>query len=225
MRFASVHVQNDQPVLQCESQASVGVDLGISCLATLYNGSTFKEIKGSKPLKRLLHKLKRAQRKLSKMVKGSNNRKKQQMVVANIHYKICCIRQDELHKLTTQLTRDYQKIGIEDLNVKGMMANHGLARAISDMGFYELRRQLEYKSELHGNELILMDRWYASSKICSGCGEKNSDLSLKDREYNCERCGLCLGRDENASVNIYNTVSSTGIEACGEASADSCQTA
>jgi putative transposase len=101
--------------------------------------------------------------------KGSNNWKKAQIQIAKLHRKIANIRKDTLHKLTAYLAKNHSKIGIEDLNVSGMLANHKLAKAIADMGFYEFRRQLTYKCELYGSDLVVVDRWFASSKTCSSC--------------------------------------------------------
>ena len=113
-----------------------------------------------------------------------------------------CIRRDFINKTTTDLCLRNSKIVIEDLNVKGMMANHCLAKAVSDVGFYEFRRQLTYKSLIYGTDLLIADRWYASSPTCSGCGNKNKDLTLKDRTYSCSNCCLILDRDFNAAKNL-----------------------
>jgi len=158
-------------------------------------------------------KLKRLSRQLSKKVhsrkKGdttpkSKNYQKQQIKVAKYHAKVSNIRKDVLHKVTTFLTDTFQFITIEDLNIKGMMANGKLARTISDLGLYELRRQLEYKSSLKGNTLTFADRWFPSSKTCSSCGNVKSELKLSERTYNCEACGLSIDRDFNASINLEN---------------------
>lgn len=133
--FVSLHVELAEMPEPCESQARVGVDLGIKQLATTFDGKITISVPGPKPLRHKLKKLKRAQRSLSAKQKGSKNRDKQRLKVAKLHYRIRCIRQDVLHKLTTALTKKYSVIAIEDLNVKGMLANHKLARSISDMGF------------------------------------------------------------------------------------------
>jgi len=194
----------------CKNQASVGIDLGIKSLVTLSNGLF---VDSPKPLKKYLRKIKRVSRQLSKKVhsrkKGdttpkSNNYKKHSIKLAKIHKKIADIRTNSLHKLTTALTDNFQYISIENLNVKGMMANHKLAKAISDMGFYEFRRQLEYKSKLKGNIINVIDRWFPSSKTCSVCSNIKKDLTLKDRIYKCQKCGLEIDRDLNASINIHN---------------------
>jgi putative transposase len=209
----------------CESQEGIGVDLGINQLATLSNGETFE---GPKPLKRALKKLRRRSRQLSRKKQGSKNRHKARTKLARLHLRIRNIRQDALHKLTSYLTTNFDVIAIEDLNVGGMMRNRHLARAILDMGFHEFRRQLGYKSMLRGNHVVAVNRWFPSSKMCSRCGVIKEDLSLGERMYRCEACGSAIDRDLNAANNIarivfdpLSTVSSTGIQACGEASAGS----
>jgi putative transposase len=128
-----------------------------------------------------------------------------------------------LHQLTRQLTKHYEIIVIEDLNVKGMMSNRCLSRSIADMGFHEFRRQLSYKAERYGNQVQVVDQWFPSSKRCSRCHELNSTLSLKDRVFVCRHCGLQMDRDENAARNLRSTVSFTGIEACGEEGSGLCE--
>ena len=214
--FVSLTVELEDKPERCENQAAVGVDLGVrrlASLATLWGEETFE---GPKPLRRELRKLRRLCRQLSRKRKGSKNREKARVKLARLHYRISCVRQDSLHKLTTYLTKNYGWIGIEDLNVKGMLANRRLARAIADMGFHEFRRQLEYKAALRGNHVAVADRWFASSKMCSGCGAIQESLSLGERQFQCATCGLEKDRDLNAAKNLLRTVSSTGPQACGE---------
>ena len=199
--FISIAVQMQVTPGTCENQAGVGVDLGIKALATLSNGETFD---GPQPLKIMLAKLKRLQQALARKQRGSRNRAKAKRKLARLHYKISCIRQDGLHKLTTYLANNFSEIVIEDLNVSGMMANHKLARAIADMGFYEFKRQLLYKAELSGAKVVLADRWYPSSKTCSQCGTIHTELTLADRTYICSNCGLQIDRDLNAAINLQN---------------------
>jgi len=142
------------------------------------------------------------QRCLARKLKGSKRCEKLKVKIARLYVKIANIRQDCLHKLTTKLCRENQTVVIEDLCVKGMMANRKLSRAISDVGFYEFRRQLEYKSKLYGTELIVVDRWFPSSKICSNCQSVKDSLSLAERTYRCDSCGLVLDRDLNAAKNL-----------------------
>lgn len=212
--FISVSVETSILPTSCENQAYIGVDLGIKTLATLSNGQTFQK---NKPLKKKLKQLGRLQRCLSRRVKGSNNRTKVKTSIAKLHYNIACNRNDTIHKLTTALTENYRHIVIEDLDVSKMVSNKKFAQSISDVGFYEFRRQLCYKAELRGNKIYIADKWYASSKKCSSCGHCKKDLLLSEREYQCSECGLQIDRDVNAAkclVQLLNTVSSTEIDAC-----------
>jgi putative transposase len=146
--------------------------------------------------------LNKAQKALSRKRKGSSNRNKARIKVAKIHEKISDIRRDGLQKLTTDLVRKNQTIVIEDLNVRGMMANHNLAGAVADSAWGEFARQLEYKCAWYGRTLIRISRWYPSSKTCSACGYVNHALTLDDREWTCRACGVTHDRDVNASKNI-----------------------
>lgn len=157
----------------------------------------------------------RAQRVLSRRRKGSNRKQKGRERVAKIYARIASIRKDWLHKMTTQLLRENQVIVIEDLNVRGMLSNHSLARAISDIGFYEFRRQLSYKAEIFDAKIIITDRWFPSSKTCSCCGQKKDDLTLKDRIFQCIACGLEIDRDLNAAKNLC-TLGLRGTDARGQ---------
>lgn len=199
--FVVVSIETENTHTACENQAVVGVDLGIKTLATLSDG---KVIESVNPLRRRLGKLKLLQRWLSRKVKGSSNRRKAIQRVSKIHYEVACLRKDILDKLTTYLCENYQFVCVEDLNVSGMVKNHKLALSISDMGFAEFRRQLEYKSILNGNTLIFADRWFPSSKTCSGCGAVKETLLLSERDYICEKCGLVIDRDLNAAINLRN---------------------
>jgi putative transposase len=183
----------------------VGVDIGIKTLATLSNGFTFPNVKAYRTAKRRLAHL---QRSVSRKVKGSANYKKAVKRLAKLHYRISCIRKDAIHKLTHYLTNNHSEIVIEDLNVSGMLKNHRLASAIADCGFYEFRRQLEYKSDWYGAILHFVDRFFPSSKTCSNCGCIKQDLKLSDRLFNCLDCGFSCERDLNASINLRNAVSS-----------------
>ena len=214
---------------KAENQGAVGVDLGVSALATL---STGEVIDGPKAHKVLLSRLQRLSRSLSRKQKGSANRKKAKGKLEKLHARIAAIRSDALHKLTTNLTRRFHTIGMENLNVRGMAKNRHLARAIADMGFFELRRQLEYKAAMRGGQVVVVDRFYPSSKTCSDCGHKLDELPLSVREWTCPGCGARHDRDVNAAINLKNmAVSSTvkrqpcaagfGCDACGEEGAGS----
>jgi putative transposase len=126
------------------------------------------------------------------------------MKVAKIHYEVACLRKNILDKLTTYLCKNYRVIVIEDLNVSGMLRNHRLALSISDMGWGEFRRQLEYKSLIYGNTLIIADRWFPSSKTCSRCGTVKETLLLSERVFECENCGQVINRDLDAAINLEN---------------------
>jgi putative transposase len=213
--FVSITVDTDQNHLApAENQGTVGVDLGVSALATLSTGET---VAGAKPHKALLSRLKRLSRSLSRKVKGSANRHKAKQKLAKLHACIANIRKDALHKLTTDLTRRFHTLGIEDLNVSGMVKNRHLSRAISDMGFFEFRRQLEYKAAMRGGIVVVADRFFASSKTCSasGCGHKVDKLPLSVREWVCPACGASHDRDVNAAINLANYAVSSTVSACG----------
>ncbi len=189
-----------------QNKPTVGIDLGIKTLAKLSDGQEFPNVKAFKRLKR---KLKITQQVVSKRFnktskKQSNNYKKAKIKVAKIHQKISNIRKDATHKLTSYLAKNHSIVKIEDLNVKGMMKNHKLANAISDSGFYEFRRQLEYKTKWYGSKLFIIDRFFPSSKTCSCCGNIKEKLKLSQRTYECENCGLSIDRDLNAAININN---------------------
>jgi putative transposase len=197
--FVSVSVKMNITPATSESQAVVGVDLGVKNLATL---STGKVIKGPKAYIKFQKKLGKLQRSLCRKKKGSKNREKAKRKIAMLHYRISCIRKDSLHQLTTELSREFSVIVIEDLNVKGMMSNGKLAKSIGDMGFYEFKRQLEYKSITSGSKIIKADKWFPSTKKCSRCGEINHEITLADRTYLCPKCKLEIDRDLNAAKNL-----------------------
>ncbi|MCC5601198.1 transposase [Nostoc sp. CHAB 5714] len=183
---------------ESKSTTIIGVDLGVKTLATLSSGEVFI---GAKSYNRYEAKLSRIQWLNRHKFIGSANWKKAQEHIAKLHRKIANIRSYSLHKLTTYLSKNHAQIVIEYLSVSGMMANHKLAKAIADMGFYEFRRQLTYKCDLYGSKLIVADRWFPSSKTCSNCGTKKYSLSLSERVFNCDHCGFVIDRDLNAAVN------------------------
>lgn len=199
---------------KAENQGVVGVDLGLSALATLSTGEG--PVLGPKAHKTSLKRLQRLSKSLSRKQKGSENRKKAKAKLAKLHARISNIRKDSLHKLTSDLTRRFHTIGIEDLNVKGMIKNRRLARSIADMSFFEFRRQLEYKAAMRGGMVIVADRWFASSKICSCCGYQLESLPLSMREWVCPTCGVHHDRDLNAAINLEKLAVSSTVSACGE---------
>jgi len=176
----------------------LGVDLGIKTAVVLSDGT---EYPGPKPYKVWQKRLATLQRRMSKKQKGSKNYDKAKLLVAKLHAKIRNIRQDFLHKTTSELVSRAKTIVIEDLNVRGMLKNHCLAKAIADMGFYEFKRQLIYKCKLGDVRLVVADRFYPSTKRCSNCGEKK-DMPLSMRTYNCPHCGFSCDRDINAALNL-----------------------
>ena len=178
---------------------AVGVDLGVKHLAALSDGTV---IENPRYLKKSEGKLKRAQQALSRKAKGSNRRAKARVKVAHLHARVANQRSDAMHKLTTRLAWEYSDISIEDLHVAGMVKNHHLAKSVSDAAFGEFRRQLEYKTTRSGARLHVVDRWYRSSKTCSCCGRVKAKLSLSERTYHCDSCGLTMDRDLNAAINI-----------------------
>ncbi|MDJ0677906.1 MAG: transposase [Calothrix sp. MO_167.B42] len=199
------------------NQKFVGVDLGINHLATLSTGEIYD---GVKSYKKYEAKLARMQYLSRHKQRGSNNYTKAQIKIARLHQKIANIRKDTLHKITTYISKNHAVIGIEDLNISGMLANGKLSKAISDMGFYEFRRQLEYKTQLYGSKLVIVDRFYPSSKTCSSCGAKKSSLSLSQRVFQCDHCGFECDRDWNAAINLRQEAVRLTVLACGLDSAD-----
>lgn len=216
--FVAILVETDEAPCRTESQRAVGVDVGLKTLAVFSDGQS---VEGPKALAGLLTRLKRLSRAHSRKVKGSANRRKSAQRLARLHWRIACVRSDALHKLSHQLTRHYAWVAIEDLNVKGMMANQRLARHLADASFGELRRLLTYKAAQRGVKLAVIDRWYPSSKTCSHCGQVNEALTLSDRHWVCTACGTTHDRDRNAAQNILaesirTMTPGAGVTACGE---------
>jgi putative transposase len=211
--YASITVDTqDAQLPPAENQGAVGVDFGVTHLATL---STGEKVAGPKALRTLLDRLRRLSRSLSRKVKGSCNRKKAKAILARLHARIADVRANGLHQLSASIVRRFHTIGIEDLHVKGMLGNRCLSRAIADMGFAELRRQFVYKTQRRGGQVIVIDRWYPSSKTCSCCGYKLSALDLAIRQWTCPECGALHDRDINAAINMRNMAVSSTVSACG----------
>jgi putative transposase len=199
--FVTVTVEVVYPLPVRENQAyrSVGVDLGLTTTATL---STGEKLDSPKPLRKLLPKFRRLSRAHSRKQQGSANRQKSAARLANLHWRISCIRSDWTHKVTTRIVHEFNAVAIEDLNVCGMLKNRRLSRAIGDGGWFEFRRQLAYKSELRGTHLHVVDRFFPSSKLCSSCGFKMESLPLAVRQWTCPDCGADHDRDVNGAENL-----------------------
>ena len=178
---------------------AVGVDLGVKNLATLSDSTV---IPNPRALGARLKALRKAQKALSRKVKGSVRREKAKERVARLHARVADVRADAINKATTMIAGTYSAVCIEDLNVAGMVKNHNLARSVSDAALGEFRRQLEYKTARTGAVLCVVDRWFPSSKTCSNCGVVKAKLSLSERTFNCDACGLSIDRDVNAAINI-----------------------
>ncbi|MEU6309629.1 RNA-guided endonuclease TnpB family protein [Streptomyces sp. NPDC047014] len=200
----------DTPVPMPVTTKAVGIDAGLTALLTL---STGEKIPNPRHERRDRDRLARAQRALSRKKKGSNNRSKARDRVARIHARISDRRRDFLHRLTTRLVRENQTLVIEDLAVANMLRNRGLARAISDVAWRELRSMLEYKAAWYGRELVVVGRWFSSSRLCSGCGVLGGAVPLGVREWSCEGCGRVHDRDGNAAVNLL--AAGLAVAACG----------
>lgn len=211
--FVSITVENsDSPQVEPKPESSVGVDLGVSSMATL---STGEKILGPRPHTALLSRLKRCAKGLSRKKKGSKNRAKAKIKLARLHARISNIRLDSIHKFTTKLTSCFGTICIEDLSVKTMVKSRRLSRNIADMGFHELRRQLEYKTARSQSRLVIADRFFPSSKTCSHCGYVVAELPLSVRRWNCPSCKKDHDRDINAAENLANYAMSSMVNACG----------
>jgi putative transposase len=189
---------------------AVGIDAGVTSLVTL---STGERVANPQHEKRDRARLAKAQRRHARKRKGSANRDKARAKVARVYARIADRRRDFLHKLTTRLVRENQAVAIEDLNVRNMVRNHSLARAISDAAWSDLRAMLEYKCQWYGRDLVAIDRWYPSSKTCSACGHEAASLPLSIREWECANCGIRHDRDVNAAINIR--AAGLAVLACG----------
>jgi putative transposase len=204
--FVSLAVEREREIILAKPVRKpsdvVGVDLGLKAAAAIYDGQETRVVEPPRALRRNLAKLRRLDRQLARTQKGSRNREKAKLRRASLHYKVSCQRQDFLHQLSSSLARTKSVIVLEDLHVKGMARNRSLALSISDAGMGEFRRQLAYKSKWYGSTLVIADRFYPSSKTCSGCGVIKDVLTLADRVFDCDGCGVSLDRDENAAINL-----------------------
>jgi len=203
---------------RCETQAAVGVDLGVRDLAVL---STGEKVKAPRALRAHETKLRQLNKQLARRTKGGKNWRKTKMRLQKLYERITNIRQDVTHRLTASLVKRFRVIGIEDLNVCGMAANRRLAKSVMDAAMAEVGRQLGYKSVLAGSEIIVADRWFPSSKLCSDCGTKREGpLALSIREWSCKSCGVVHDRDMNAAINLRTAAQAVTACCHGSAGAD-----
>ena len=209
--FLAIGIEKEQPVVELTTE-SIGIDVGVKDLAICSNGMIFKNINKTKKVKKLEKRLRRLQRRVSckylknkegsKFVKTSNIIKIEKQIKL-LHRKLANIRSNYSHQATNKIVKTKpSRVVMETLNIKGMMKNKQLSKAIAQQGLYEFKRQLQYKCEFYGIEFIEADKWYPSSKTCSECGHIKPKLSLSERTYICEECGCVIDRDYNASINL-----------------------
>lgn len=215
--FVSLQVEQEQ-VAEKAPDHVLGVDVGINSLAVTSDGEIFENPRSLKVAELRLRFLQKA---VSRKLKGSSNRKKSVLKLGRQHYRVACVRKDAINKATTAISKSASIVVIESLNVSGMMKNHRLARSIGDAGLSEFHRQIKYKVEWRGGEVREADRFYPSSKMCSGCDNVKDVLSLSEREYHCEFCGLRIDRDLNAALNLKKLAVSLTVTACCPGSAGS----
>lgn len=217
--YVSVQVEVDDSWVyphRCETQVAVGVDLGVVDLAVL---STRERVEAPRVLRSLEVHLRRLNKELSRRTKGGANWKKAQTKLARLHERIANVRRDVTHKLTASLVCRFRWIGVEDLNVAGMMRNRCLAKSVADAAMAEVHRQLAYKTPLAGSHLVVVDRFYPSSKTCSACGVVYGALQLGERCWTCAACGAEHDRDENAAKNLQALAEAHSVTACRHESA------
>ena len=209
--FVSLVVADDRdiPVRHARPGSAIGIDIGIKTLITgADNEGNVIAIHGPKPLRAGQRRLRRVSRALSRKRPGSARRRRSAARLGRLHARIANLRRDAAHKATSLLVARYETVVAEDLNVAGMAKNHYLAAAIVDQGFGQVRRMLAYKTAWSGGRLVLADRFYPSSKTCSGCGAVKAKLALSERTYQCGSCGLVTDRDVNAARNLLNLAAS-----------------
>ena len=224
--YVSVGVEHPDDSVPVQTNQGIGIDLGIKSLAACSDGHIYKNINKTDKVKRLEKRKKRKQRQIARkylMNKEGNNYvktkniEKAELKLLKINHKLTNIRNHYIHKVTTDIVkREPSFIVIEDLNISGMLKNKHLSKSVQQQCFYRFRELLTYKAERAGIKLVIADRFYPSSKLCSNCGAIKHNLKLTERTYICNECGYTIDRDLNASLNLcrYSTVSSTGINAC-----------
>ena len=197
---AAILTDNGEPMPAISTDGkAIGIDVGLTHLAITSDGSKFEN---PRHLRKAEKNLKRKQRKLSRKKKGSNSRNKARRLVARAHERVACARRDHLHKLSRRIVDETQIVVVEDLHVKGIMANHSLAKATGDAGWGMFTGFLEYKAARAGKAFLKCDRWYPSSKTCNACGSICDKMPLDVRAWTCAHCGAHLDRDINAAMNI-----------------------
>lgn len=196
---------------RCESQAVVGVDLGVRDLAVL---STGEKIAAPRALRVHEKRLRMLNKELSRRTKGGSNERKTKAKLARLHERVSNVRKDVTHKLTARLVKSFGVIGVENLSVAGMRQNQRLAKSVSDAAIGEVLRQLDYKAALAGTAVVKADRWYPSTKTCAACGVVATKMPLSVREWNCAACGVTHDRDVNAAINLKNLALAQRVTAC-----------
>lgn len=213
--FASLLCEVEIKIPKPKNQNEIGIDLGLKSFVVTSSG---EQVDAPKFFRKPEVKLAKLQRRLSRKKDGSNRRARARLKVARCNEKVANQRNDFLHKLSRKLVDENQAIYVEDLNVKGMTANHCLAKSVSDAGWSEFVRQLGYKSEWNGGKLVKIDRFFPSSKTCNSCGRINQELKLSEREWACQGCGEIVDRDLNAAKNILTfgrTAGQAGTQRAG----------
>ncbi|MBD3790246.1 MAG: IS200/IS605 family element transposase accessory protein TnpB [Campylobacterales bacterium] len=200
--FVSILIDDNNAIPKpTKAKNAVGLDMGLTDLIITSDGVKYPN---NKYFVKSRQKLKKIQRRLSKKQKGSNNRNKAKLKVQKLHTKISNQKKDTLHKISNEITNQYDIICLETLNVKGMQKNRRLSKSIADVAWNEFMRQLEYKSEWKGKTVLKIDQWFPSSQICSNCGASSGEKELNIRKWECPQCHMKLDRDINASINIRN---------------------